>query len=98
MAGLRDATVYGVAMLVAVERIGPLATPYARAALVRLLRISIDVLQRVFRRAATYARALMAFRITRVMTVCFRNQTVRFRNQHGLIPENARSDFGIGTV
>ena len=49
--------------------------------------------------------ALMPFRITRVMTVCFRNQTVRFRNQtgrfrnqHGLIPENARSDFGIGTV
>ena len=68
MAGLRDATVYGVAMLVAVERIGPLATPYARAALVRLLRISIDVLQRVFRRAATYAREAAAMQVARLLT------------------------------
>ena len=66
-AGMRDVTLYGVALLVAVEKIGPLATPYARAALVNLLRIGIGVVQRAFARMASYVRDATATRTARML-------------------------------
>lgn len=67
-AGMRDAALYGVALVVAVDKIGPLATPYARTALVHLLHICLGIVQRAFARLASYMREATATRMARVLT------------------------------